>query len=35
MVVNIGYGYISLALVFLAAMFGTFAYGLVKNHLPH
>jgi uncharacterized membrane protein YedE/YeeE len=35
MVVNIGYGYISLALVFLAAMFGTFVYGLVKNHLPH
>jgi uncharacterized protein len=35
MVVNIGYGYLSLALVFASAILGTFVYGLVKNHLPH
>lgn len=35
MVVNIGYGYISLAVVFLFAVVGTFFYGLVKDYLPH
>jgi len=35
MVVNIGYGYLSLILVFVSAMAGTFFYGLIKDHLPH
>lgn len=35
MVVNIGYGYISLAVVFFFAILGTFFYGLIKDHLPH
>lgn len=35
MVVNIGYGYLSMAIVFLFAMVGTFLYGVVKERLPH
>ena len=35
MVVNIGYGYLSLLIVFLFAVLGTFLYGLVQNKLPH
>lgn len=35
MVVNIGYGYISMIVVFLFAVLGTFIYGIVKNKLPH
>jgi uncharacterized membrane protein YedE/YeeE len=35
MVVSIGYGYLSMAIVFLFAMIGTFLYGLIKKHLPH
>jgi uncharacterized membrane protein YedE/YeeE len=35
MVVNIGYGYLSLAVVFLFATVGTLFYGLIKDHLPH
>lgn len=35
MVVNIGYGYLSMAIVFLFAMVGTFLYGVVKDRLPH
>jgi uncharacterized membrane protein YedE/YeeE len=35
MVVNIGYGYLSLAVVFLFATVGTLFYGLIKGHLPH
>lgn len=35
MVVNIGYGYLSMAIVFLFAMVGTFLYGAVKDRLPH
>jgi uncharacterized membrane protein YedE/YeeE len=35
MVVNIGYGYLSMVLVFVSALFGTFIYGIVKDKLPH
>jgi len=35
MVVNIGYGYLSMAIVFVFAMVGTFLYGAVKDRLPH
>ncbi len=35
MVVNIGYGYLSMVIVFLFAMVGTFLYGAVKDRLPH
>ena len=33
-VVNIGYGYISLAVVFIFALLGTFIYGILKDRLP-
>jgi uncharacterized membrane protein YedE/YeeE len=35
MVVNIGYGYFSFIIVFAFAILGTFAYGLIKDRLPH
>ena len=35
MVVSIGYGYLSMAVVFISATVGTLFYGLVKDHLPH
>lgn len=35
MVVNIGYGYWTLAVVFFFAIVGTFFYGIVKDYLPH
>lgn len=35
MVVNIGYGYLSLAIVFFFAIVGTFFYGVIKDYLPH
>lgn len=35
MVVNIGYGYLSFAIVFAFALLGTFFYGLIKDRLPH
>lgn len=35
MVVNIGYGYLSMVIVFLFATVGTFLYGVVKDRLPH
>ena len=35
MVVNIGYGYITMTIVFLFATLGTFFYGMVKDKLPH
>lgn len=35
MVVNIGYGYLSMTIVFLFATLGTFLYGAVKDRLPH
>jgi uncharacterized membrane protein YedE/YeeE len=35
MVVNIGYGFTSMIVVFLSAVVGTLFYGLVKDKLPH
>ena len=35
MVVNIGYGFFSMIIVFFFALVGTFVYGLVKDKLPH
>jgi uncharacterized membrane protein YedE/YeeE len=35
MVVNIGYGFISLGVVFLFAIVGTYLYGLIRDKLPH
>jgi uncharacterized membrane protein YedE/YeeE len=35
MVVNVGYGYLSMLIVFLFAIVGTFLYGLIKHKLPH
>jgi uncharacterized protein len=35
MVVNIGYGYYAMAIVFLFAIIGTYLYGLLKDKLPH
>lgn len=35
MVVNIGYGYLTMSIVFLFAILGTYLYGVVKNKLPH
>lgn len=35
MVVNIGYGFISMFIVFFFALVGTYLYGLLKDHLPH
>ena len=35
MVVNIGYGFLSMGIVFLFAIFGTYLYGYFKNKLPH
>lgn len=35
MVVNIGYGYLPMVIVFGFAVVGTFLYGLIKNKLPH
>ena len=35
MVVNIGYGFLSMAIVFLFAIVGTFLYGYYSKKLPH
>ncbi len=35
MVVNIGYGFFAMAIVFLFAIIGTFFYGYFKEKLPH
>ena len=35
MVVNIGYGFLTMTVVFLFAIIGTFLYGLLKDKLPH
>lgn len=35
MVVNIGYGFFSMIIVFLFAVLGTFLYGIIKDKLPH
>ena len=34
-VVNIGYGYLSMIIVFVFALLGTFVYGIIRNKLPH
>lgn len=35
MVVNIGYGYLSMILVFFFAVIGTYLYGIIKDKLPN
>jgi uncharacterized protein len=35
MVVNIGYGFFAMVIVFLFAILGTYFYGVLKNYLPH
>ncbi len=35
MVVNIGYGYLSMGIVFLFAIMGTYLYGFFRDKLPH
>jgi uncharacterized membrane protein YedE/YeeE len=35
MVVNIGYGYLTMSVVFTFAIIGTYLYGAIKNKLPH
>ncbi|MFY8186182.1 MAG: DUF6691 family protein [Bacteroidia bacterium] len=35
MVVNIGYGFLTMSVVFIFALVGTFLYGLLKDKLPH
>jgi len=35
MVVNIGYGFLSMIVVFLFAIIGTYLYGFIKDKLPH
>jgi len=35
MVVNIGYGFISMIVVFFFAIVGTYLYGIIKSKLPH
>ena len=35
MVVNIGYGFLTMTVVFFFALVGTYLYGLLKDKLPH
>lgn len=35
MVVSIGYGFLSMTIVFLFAIAGTWIYGLIRHKLPH
>jgi len=35
MVVNIGYGFLTMGIVFLFAIVGTYLYGVFKEKLPH
>ena len=35
MVVNIGYGFLTMGIVFLFAIIGTYLYGVFKARLPH
>lgn len=35
MVVNIGYGFLSMIVVFFFAIVGTYLYGVIKDKLPH
>jgi hypothetical protein len=34
-IVNIGYGFVSMTVVFAFALLGTYFYGIVKDKLPH
>lgn len=34
-VVNMGYGYLSMGIVFVFSILGTFIYGCIKDKLPH
>lgn len=34
-VVNLGYGYLTMGIVFLFAIIGTYLYGVIKEKLPH
>ncbi|WDF54172.1 YeeE/YedE family protein [Mucilaginibacter sp. KACC 22063] len=35
MFVNIGYGYVTMIVVVIGALCGTYLYGIIKNKLPH
>ena len=35
MVVNIGYGFLTMGIVFISSILGTFIYGYIKDKLPH
>jgi uncharacterized membrane protein YedE/YeeE len=35
MVVNIGYGFLSMVIVFFSAIVGTYLYAVIKDKLPH
>jgi len=35
MFVNIGYGYLTMIIVVIGALLGTYLYGLLRNRLPH
>lgn len=35
MFVNIGYGYLAMAIVVFGALLGTYLYGLIRHKLPH
>jgi hypothetical protein len=35
MVVNIGYGFLSMGIVFFSAIVGTYLYAVIKDKLPH
>jgi uncharacterized membrane protein YedE/YeeE len=35
MVVNIGYGFLSMGIVFVSAIVGTYLYAVIKDKLPH
>ncbi|MBL0102119.1 MAG: YeeE/YedE family protein [Saprospiraceae bacterium] len=35
MVVNIGYGFLTMAVVFVFAVLGTYIYGVLRAYLPH
>lgn len=35
MFVNLGYGYLSMIIVIIGALLGTYIYGIIKNKIPH
>ncbi|HRO74435.1 MAG TPA: YeeE/YedE thiosulfate transporter family protein, partial [Saprospiraceae bacterium] len=35
MVVNIGFGFLTMSIVFIFAIIGTYLYGLLQSKLPH